>query len=139
MVLVVELWILCIRSTSKLLSVRNLCRSSLPSATYYRHVKRSAREHRERVLVRISEREEPRLHWIDNFVKILPRHSMHMGKQLLQSMQWTAHGLKFLDADVDMSWRYSAADEEVIPALPHLEDLLSGAGVELVLDRKSVV
>jgi len=92
-------------------------------------VKRVARQHRDDILSRIYEQEEPQLHWIDNFVKILPRHSMHLGKQLLQSMQWTAHGVKFLNEAVDMSWRYSGP-EDVIPALPHLDELLSVAGLE---------
>ena len=49
---------------------------------------------------------------------------MHIDKDLLQSVQWTAHGVKILPDKVNLRWHYTPDGASSIPAFPYLDQLL---------------
>ena len=71
----------------------------------------------------------PRLHWIDNYAKCYAANSIFIEREQFRSMLWTAHGMKKLPFNVDMSWVPKAPDL-FYPALPNLQDLLGREAIE---------
>ena len=71
----------------------------------------------------VDEDAYPRLHWIDNYAKSYAANSIFIEKEQFRSMLWTAHAMKKLPSNKDMSW-IPKAPHIYFPALPSLRDLL---------------
>ena len=74
----------------------------------------------------VADDSSPRLHWIDNYAKSYAANSIFIEKEVFRSMLWTAHAMKKLPLNKDMSWIQKASGIYV-PALPSLRDLLRPA------------
>lgn len=96
----------------------------MSASTFYRRIRQASVSRRDTLLQRISQNAHIRLHWVDNYAKFYASASMFTDKELMQSLRWTAHGVKVLRSDVDLSWKRVGAGA-VVPALPLLEDLLN--------------
>ena len=95
-------------------------------STFYRYFRRFAASAQDDIRAEVHDDIYPRLHWVDNFAKYYASTSMFANKSLLQSCQWTAHGFKRLPKFCDLLW-HRDLEGESIPALPHLDELLSDA------------
>jgi len=83
-----------------------------------------AEQQRDKTLLRIDSTEAPALHWLDNYAKYYKATSMHIDKDLLQSVQWTTHGVKILPDKVNLRWHYTPDGASSIPSFPYLDQLL---------------
>ena len=100
-----------------------LSRGFVGQSTAYQRARCESAERRDAVLRIVSQDENPRLHWIDNYAKSFASSSIFMDKALFKQMLWTAHGMKVLPLQQDMSW-VAKAPSGWPPALPNLPNLL---------------
>ena len=92
-------------------------------STANRHIREESTASRASIGNAVDEDAHPRLHWIDNYAKSYAANSIFIEKEQFRSMLWTAHAMKKLPLNKDMSW-IPKAPEIYFPALPSLPDLL---------------
>ena len=102
-------------------------------STYYRRIATTSSANRDSTLRRIMLSPTPVLHWLDNYAKYDKTGDMHSGTDLMRSVLWTAHGVKFLSSTVDLSW--VRVDNRAIPAMPPLEILFAKTEHASALDK----
>ena len=103
----------------------HLVRGIVSAATHYRHFRSASSNQSQDVLDRIQNSPGAVLHWIDNFAKYYKSSGMNINEDLLRSVLWTAHGVKFHPLVVGTAWVYKEAHPyEPVPAMPLLDVLL---------------
>ena len=94
-------------------------------ATYYRHTNQLSQQLRQHIVSQVGNGSLPCLHWLDNFAKYYKASSMYTDANLLQSVLWTAHGVKILPYAANLHWSKASDDAGTISAMPFLEQLLA--------------
>ena len=105
------------------------CRSIVPPATLYRHLKSRVQAVREELEASLNNEMMVRLHWLDNYAKHFASNSMFSNRELFKSCLWTAHALKQLPFAFNMSWKQLDSGDSS-PSLPNIDELLSEGHLE---------
>ena len=105
-------------------------------STVNRRVREESAASRASITDSVAEDASPRLHWIDNYAKSYAANSIFIEKEQFRKMLWTAHAMKKLPLNKDMSWIPKHPDL-YYPALPNLPDLLKREGIESLFNELS--
>ena len=93
------------------------------ASTFFRHFNSLMISQQQLVLHTLSTPTGVHLHWLDNYARHFAANGIWLNREVFNSMQWGAHGVKLFAPDLNPAWLHR--DGKTLPAMSMLTTLLS--------------